>query len=140
MFYYRQDAEEDLDDMVFSHVNDFILAGTEKFMDEITKKIEEKLEISKLEDDEYRFTGMDVRRESDRIVVSMEEYAKSLEMIEVRKGLPGELLTDVEMKVYRKYVGKLTWLASNTRPDLEVNVMESAQKQKKYNVEGFEKH
>ena len=42
----------------------------------------------------------------------MEEYAKSLKMIEVRKGSPGEILTDVEMKVYRKYSGKLTLLTS----------------------------
>ena len=70
-----------------------------------------------------------MRRECDRIRVSMEEYAKSLEMIEVIKGSPREILTDVEMKVYRKYVGKLTWQASNTRPDLVVYVMESVRKQ-----------
>ena len=67
-----------------------------------------------------------MRKECDRIVVSMEEYAKSLEMIVVRKGSPWQILTDVEMEMYRKYVGKLTWLVSNTRPDLVVYVMESA--------------
>ena len=51
-------------------------------------------------------------------------------MIEVRKGSPGEILTGRVMKVYRKYVGKLTWLASNTRLDLAVYVMESARNQK----------
>ena len=136
-FYYWHDAERNLDGMVSSHVDDFILDGTEKNMAEITLKIKEKLEISKLEYDEFRFTGMDVRRECDRIVVSMEEYVRSLEMIEVKKGSPRETLTDVEMKVYRKYVGNLTWLASNMRPDLAVYVMESARKQKNTMLKDF---
>ena len=106
-----------MDGMVSSHGDDFILAGTERFMNEITQKIEEKLEISKLEDNEFIFIGMDMKRENYRIVVSMEEYAKSLKKIMVGQGLPGEKLMDVEMKVNRKYVVKLTWLANKTRPD-----------------------
>ena len=50
--------------------------------------------------------------------------------IEIRKGLPDDPLTEVEMKVYRKYVGKLSWLASNTRPNLAIHVLNSARKQK----------
>ena len=58
MFYYRQDENGNLDRMISSHVDDFILAGTDAFLREIAKKISEKLEISKLEDNEFRFTGM----------------------------------------------------------------------------------
>ena len=60
-------------------MDDFVLAGTEKFLEEITSKIAQKLEISKLEDNEFRFTSMDVKSDSDVIVVSMEDHAKSLE-------------------------------------------------------------
>ena len=35
------------------------------------------------------------------------------------------------MKIYRKYIGKLNWLASNTRPDIAVYVMNSTRNQKK---------
>merc|ERR1712082_587648 len=64
------------------NVDDFIMAGTKEFLEEITEKIAKKLEISKLEDNEFRFTGMDVKKDGDVIVVSMEEYAKSLEKVE----------------------------------------------------------
>ena len=73
---------------------------------------------------------MDVKKDGDVIVVSMEEYAKSLEKVEIRKGMPDEPLTETEMKMYRKYVGKLSWLASNMRPDLAIHVLNSARKQK----------
>ena len=65
------------------------------------------MEISKLEDNEFRFTGMDVKKDGDVIVVSMEDYVKSLGKIEIRKGMPNDPFTEVEMKVYRKYVEKL---------------------------------
>ena len=64
------------------------------------------------------------------IVVSIEDYAKSLQKIEIRKGMPDDPLTEIEMKVYRKCVEKLLWLASNTRPDLAIHVLNSARKQK----------
>ena len=129
-FYFRHDENGNLEEMVSSHVDDFILAGTDRFLEEITRKIAEKLEISKLEDNEFRFIGMDVKKDGDVIIVSMEDYAKSLGMIEIRKVMPDDPLTEVEMKVYKKYVGKLSWLASNTRPDLAIHVLNSARKQK----------
>ena len=113
-----------------SHVDDFILAGTREFLREITQKIQEKLDISKLEDNVFRFTGIDVFKE-DRIVISMEEYAKSLEKLEIIRGSSEEELTETELRIYKKYIGKLKWLVSNMRPDLAVYVIKSAKKQKK---------
>ena len=129
-FYFPHDEKGNLEGMVSSHIDDFYLAGANIFLEEITKKIADKLEISKLEDNEFRFTGMDVKKEGEVIIVSMEGYAKSLEKIEIRTELPDDPLTKVEMKMYRKYVGKLSWLASNTRPDLAIHVLNSARKQK----------
>ena len=60
----------------------------------------------------------------------MEEYAMSLEKLEIRKGSFDNKFIDVKMKMYRKYRGMLTWLASNTRLDLSVNVIDSAKFQK----------
>ena len=47
-----------------------------------------------------------------------------------RNRLSEEVLNDMEIKIYRECVGKLSWLVSNTRPDLAVYVMESARRQK----------
>jgi hypothetical protein len=55
------------------------------------------------------------------VTVSMEDYTASIEKIEdIRKVKGDEELTKIEMKVYQKFVGKLAWLAANTRPDLSV--------------------
>ena len=98
-----------------SHVDDFILAGTREFLREITQKIQEKLDIFKLEDNVFRFTGIDLFKE-DRIVISMEEYAKSLEKLEIIKGSSEEELTETELRIYKKYIGtcmvNLNWIVS----------------------------
>ena len=42
-----------------------------------------------------------------------------------------EELTRDELKVLQKYVGKLSWLAANTRPDIAIHALELTKKQKK---------
>ena len=61
----------------------------------------------------------------------MDEYEESLEEIKIREGKSDEELTRDELKVLRKYVGKLNWLAANTRPDITIHALELTKKQKK---------
>ena len=41
-----------------------------------------------------------MKKEGYMIVVSIENYAKNLEKIEIRKRMPDDPLTEVEMKVF----------------------------------------
>ena len=43
------------------------------------------------------------------------------------------------MNIYRKYIGKLNWLASYTRPDLSVYVMNFVRQQKKATLKNLRK-
>ena len=59
----------------------------------------------------------------------MEDYAKSLEFIEEIRAVKGdELLTKTENKLYRKFTGKISWLAANIRPDLAITALEMSKK------------
>ena len=53
--------------MISSYMGNFILVSTVEFMKEITEKIKKKLDISKFEDDELRFTRINVKKEGDVI-------------------------------------------------------------------------
>lgn len=76
--------------------------------------------MSKIEEDYFRFTGLDIKKVDNGIKVSMEDYADSLEDIKEiwKEEDRNEPLTKVEMKEYRKMTGKIAWLADSTRPDL----------------------
>ena len=77
--YYKRENGE-LVGMVITHVDDFNVGGTSKFVDETTDLIKRNMTVSKVEDDRFRFCGVDVRLTEDKeIVISMEDYAEALQ-------------------------------------------------------------
>ena len=54
----------------------------------------------------------------------MKDYADSVtELVNIRDADKYEPLTLLENKIYRKYIGKIGWLAENCRPDLTVTAL-----------------
>ena len=120
--------------MVSTCVDDFDIAGKPSFVDMITEKVSGVLDVSKVEDDKFRYTGIDMKKVADGIKISMDENAVSLQEIKVREDGSDEELTRGGFKVLRKYVGKLNWLAANTRPDLAMYALELVKRQKKATI------
>ena len=115
--------------LILSHVDDFTIAGTREFVKRIVTGIQERFTVSKVEEDNFRFTGLDVKTKNGKIEISMEDYAESLQEIkEIRKANRNEKLTNAELKEYRKYTGKISWLAQGTRPDLSYSTLNLAKK------------
>lgn len=73
--YYMLNENGDLDGMVSMHVDDFYLAGNSIFVEMVTKKVSAALDVSQVEDNHFRFTGIDVQKIEDGIEISMEDYA-----------------------------------------------------------------
>ena len=67
---------------VLTHVDDFFMVRTAEFVEKLRVGIAEALTVSKVERDRFRFTGWDVQKYEDGVLVSMEEYANSLKDIE----------------------------------------------------------
>ena len=116
-YYYKQEDSKVIGQLLL-HVDDFMMAGEEKFVDETTKMFEKTLTVSKIEDDKFRFCGVDVSLKDGKILVEMEDYADSLAEVEIRNAKKTEPLDKIEMKQLRKVTGKVNWLAENCRPDL----------------------
>ena len=126
---YYQHKNGKLIGMILSHVDDFTIAGTREFVNRIVKGIKRKFTVSKVEENNFRFTGLDVKTNDEHIEISMEDYADSInEIKEIRKASRTEKLTKAELKEYRKYTGKLSWLAQGTRPDLSYSALDLAKK------------
>ena len=119
-FYYKVSSGK-LRGMVLLHVDDFLMSGDDKFCKETTEMFESHLTVSKVEDNEFRYCGLDIKIEETKLEVSMEEYTLSLEEWPVREGKKREHLNKDELKVFRKITGKISWLAMNCRPDLSHN-------------------
>ena len=64
----------------------------------------------------------------------------SIEKIkEIRNVKKEEPLTKTELKLYRKYTGKVNWLAENTRPDLSVWALNMSKRNTKANIGDLKK-
>ena len=93
-FYYLHDNEGFLKGAVITHVDDFTIAGTVSFNEEILDMIKRELTISKIERDNFCFTGLDVSTREDGIEIEMADYVASLQnVINIRKADKYEDLT-----------------------------------------------
>ena len=113
-----------------THVDNFEVAGTPEFLKEIISVVEDELTVSKVEEDTFRYTGLDVKIVSEGIKISMEDYSKSLKEITEIKIMDDRTkpLTKLEMKLYQKMTGKIAWLANSTRPDLCYQALQMSKK------------
>ena len=92
---------------VLTHVDDFTFVGDGTFLKETIEEIKTCMNVSKVEENNFRYTGLDVERCLDGITVSMDYYVDSLAQIkDIRKVSGTEDLTKLELKQYRKMVGK----------------------------------
>ena len=114
---------------VITHEDDFTLAGTDEFVKEVIDTVSEELTVSKIEKENLRYTGIDVKTIEDGIEIEMQDYVDSLDEVrEIRKADKDDPLTRAELKVYRKMTGKLSWLANSTRPDLSYTALAMSKK------------
>ena len=68
-------------------MDDLILAGSNAFIKKIRVGISEEINVSKVERDKFRFTGWDIKKFKYPVVVTIKDYAKSMDQItEIRKG------------------------------------------------------
>ena len=88
---------------VFTQLDDFTITGTPKFIKEVLEMIEIELTISKIERDNFRFTGLDISTVVDGFEIGMADYADSFtEVKEIRKTDQDDDITKQKIKEYRK--------------------------------------
>ena len=112
--------EEQLIGLIGIHVDDLLYGGTEEFEKEIIKNIEKRLQIGSKEEKEFRYLGIDIKEESNGdISLNQKDYVdRKLQTEKILEKNNEKTLTEKDQTKYRSVLGKLNWLAQNTRPDL----------------------
>ena len=76
-----------------THVDNFNLVGTPDFVKHDISVVQEELTVSKIEEDVFRFMGLDTKSVETGIEISMEDYSKSLKDItEIGRWMIGQNL------------------------------------------------
>ena len=118
--------DPNLQGFIMSHVDDFLWAGSNKFKVSVIQKIREKFKISSENSNYFKYIGWQIQQCPDGIYISQKDYAQDdLEIAKI-SGPSGRSATDPitkeEKESLRSVIGKLNWLAGQTRPDLSFDV------------------
>ena len=70
-----------LDGVLCCHVDDFFYAGSGSFMTDVIQQIKEKFKVSQEEHDGFKYLGINIIKEDDRIIMEQKEYINGIEPI-----------------------------------------------------------
>lgn len=113
--------EEKLLGMFICHVDDFLFSlGDQNFQRLVINKLKEKYEISSESYGTFDYVGLNLQQDTDGIIISQKSFAeKILPIIIPRSNRPDDdILSANEKKKYQALLGKINWLAHQSRPDL----------------------
>ena len=105
--------DDRLEGVIATHVDDFYMAGTEKFHSQVVKKLMSEFVVGELEVEKFVFCGWKMEQDEDgSIKVDIEQAIKAISDKQVNmkelKGMKKEqLLSDVWQKRFRSIVGSL---------------------------------
>ena len=129
LFFYQKDGK--LLGLCILHVDDFLIGGTATFLQSIQKKLLGRFKFGKIENEKFKFTGLNIQQNKNEIVIDQDDYVKSLEPISIDKASnKDEKLSMKKFKEYRRLTGQLSWASENTRPDIYFDVRELSTKNK----------
>ena len=95
------------------------------------------LKISCREQDNFRYIGWDISQNEDGIEIDQNAYKEVIETVKIsnhRRNQPDHELSDYEKKQYQQVLGQLTWITSQSRPDVRFKVLECSLKSNKPTV------
>ena len=134
VYYFHTDS---LEGLMISHVDDFIWAGTENFQLTVIVKIKTIFSISAESSTAFKYLGLDLLQDERGIFISLSKYTNELEEIDIdaeRRKEKDQIITEKEITVLRSAIGKLNWLAVQSRPDISYSVSILASKLKEATV------
>ena len=124
--------------IICCHVDDFCWGGTPDFEKHIVDRIRHVFSVKTEESLQFPYLGLEVHQKDGKIDISQNEYMQSLQLIPKKLDYgPDTPLSNVELKMCRSSIGKLNWLATQTRPDISFEVSELTSSLKEKGVDSI---
>ena len=121
--YMFHGPDGELEGLVLTHVDDLLHgSGSDLFETEVLGPLKEKFMFGGEEEGRFRYIGMQVSQTNDSIVINQDHYIDTLEVPDfdytMQELRANDLVGDDSQDEFRAMVGRIGWLASNSRPDL----------------------
>ena len=122
VYYYRKNGKTE--GTIVLYVDDFLVTGSPTFFEDVISQIKNKFQFGKIENNCFRFCGIDIQVTPNGIFIEQDDYSKSMTKIPIKSSEDLERpLKKGEFKQLRKVIGQLIWLNEQTRPDLSFDTL-----------------
>ncbi|KAK6187111.1 hypothetical protein SNE40_005204 [Patella caerulea] len=113
------------------HVDDFVWGGDQMFVKQVIDKIREQFNVGKEEFSAFRFLGIDLTCDDNKIYLNQNNYADSISFINIVKSRlqnKNSDLTESERKILQSKIGQILWIGYQSRPDVIFDASDLASK------------
>jgi hypothetical protein len=119
--------------LIFTHVDDLMVMAEEDLVVKVQEAIQDKFPVDDWEGDQFEYVGCEYKVTETEITITQTGYVESrLNKIVVPSGCRDEDGASEDMvKQHRSVVGCLSWLAKQTRPDIQFDVAQAQRVQGK---------
>lgn len=117
---------------LLTHVDDLLMAASGPVMKAVQRALSSVFPIGDWESEDFDYTGTNIKQKDGVIELSQRSYINArLETVDVPYGAdPNDLADQVTKQDNMSTIGALSWLCSQTRPDLQSGVSLAQRKQK----------
>ena len=132
--YIYRNQEGNLSGFLTIHVDDFLVGGNKEFKTKVIEELMKILKTSCREQDKFRYIGWDICQDENGIQIDQNAYKETIEPVKIsfsRMHQTDHELNEYEKKQYQKVLGQLTWITSQSRPDIRFKVLERSIKANK---------
>eukprot|EP00435_Cladocopium_sp_Y103_P026720 s1126_g6.t1 len=131
-YFLLRDQQGDLHGALITHVDDLLIAAPVETLSSLKHQLSGIFPIAEWEEGEFEHVGSTITQDEHGIHLSQKSYVNSrLETVEIPKQAILDDAADMVAKIdNQSTIGALSWLASQSRPDLQAGVSLSQRKQK----------
>ena len=122
--------------MIFTHVDDLMVMSEPQLQGPIKEAIQKKFPVDDWEQDKFEYVGCEYVVKPDEIFINQTAYVQArLSKVKIPAHESEEELVDADtLEQNRSVIGCLSWLAKQTRPDIQFMVAQAQRAQSRPTV------
>ncbi len=125
--------------LLLTHVDDLMLLVSEDLDKSVKEEIQKKFPVDGWQKDSFDYVGCSYQCGSDEVIITQTAYVEGRVDKVTAKSTEKEVVTREQVEENRTSIGSLSWLAKQTRPDLQFSVSQAQRKQANPSVEDLKK-
>ena len=132
VFQFVKEADKSVCGLLLTHVDDLMLMAPNGLAKHIQSELKRLFPVDEWEEDTFEYVGCEYKCSAEEVVISQHGYAKSrVEKVTIERGVSEEQEASIEqIEENRTVIGCLSWLAKQTRPDIQFQVCQAQKKQR----------